>query len=123
MPALPANMRQMLDTLPPVAYIQSMASETGTRPAVKCICGRTHRNGGVWVTSFGIEHGCSFKAAIESEQELNSAKGIARRAAEFREEAEARLAAAAVATPGGPRQARHLAEADRNFQLAYELEN
>jgi len=99
-----------------------MASETGTRAAVKCLCGRTHRNGGVWVTSFGIEHGCSYKAAIEREQELNSAKGIARRAAEFREEAEARLAYVANMAEG-PRKARHLAEADRNFQLAWELEN
>jgi hypothetical protein len=100
----------------------SYMSSTATRQTVDCICGRRHRNGGIWVTAFGIEHGCSVKAAIEAEQELRSAKGIARRAAEFREEAEARVAWAAQ-QPVGPRQDRHLREAARNYQLAYELEN
>jgi hypothetical protein len=95
---------------------------SGTAGTVKCICGRTHRNGGVWVTATGIEHGCRYAAAMNTEAELNSASGIARRAAEFREEAEARLAWAAKQDPGS-RQDRHLREAARNFQLAYELEN
>lgn len=98
-----------------------MAQGTSENPIIKGICGRRHQT--YWVTMSGQTHGCRYCAAIETERELNSAKGIARRAAEFREEAGFRLAAAANATPGGARQARHLAEAAKAFQAAYELEN
>lgn len=98
-----------------------MAQETERNPRIKGICGRTHQT--YWVTMSGMTHGCRYCAAIETERELNSAGGIARRAAEYREEAECRLVAAAAATPGGPRQARHLAEAAKAYQAAYELEN
>ena len=98
-----------------------MAQGTAENPRIKGICGRTHQT--YWVTASGYTHGCRYCAAIETENELNSAGGISRRAAEYRLEAECRINAAPAATPGGPRQARHLTEAANAFQAAYELEN
>jgi hypothetical protein len=94
---------------------------TTTIPMIHCICGRRHQ--AYWVTMAGVQHGCRYAAAMENDAEVRSASGIARRAAEARQEAEARLVAAQAASVGGPRQARHLAEAARNFQMAYDLEN
>jgi hypothetical protein len=52
----------------------------------------------------------------------HSAAGIAELAAEARAEGIARTTEAALATPNGPRQARHLALAEAAFAKAYELE-
>ncbi len=90
-------------------------------PTIHCECGRRHQ--AYWITQAGVQHGCRYAAAMETERELNSAAGIARRAADAREEAEARLVAASLANAGGPRQARHLAQAAEAFAQAYELEN
>ena len=98
-----------------MAYSQRMASNE----TVKCICGRRHRNGGVWVTQAGIVHGCRYAAAIEMEQAQRSAKNIAQKAAEFRAEAESRMAQAAR----GRMVERSLRLAEAAYAAAYELEN
>jgi hypothetical protein len=94
-----------------------MASKTNE--TVKCICGRTHRHGGIWVTQAGIEHGCRYAAAIHQDQEMRSARNIAEKAAEFRAEAEARLAQAAR----GRLVERALRLAEAAYAAVYELEN
>jgi len=90
-------------------------------PASKCICNRTHRNGGVWVTSTGIEHGCRYAAAIENERWQHSAAGIIELAAQYRADGE-RHFGKAVRSDGSISDFR-LQEARAAYAKAYELEN
>lgn len=99
-----------------------MASETTNKiPTIDCECGRRHQ--AYWVTMAGVQHGCRYAAAMATERWQHSAAGIAELAGNARDEGIARWNAAQIATPGGSRQARHLAEAAKAFAQAYELEN
>jgi hypothetical protein len=92
-----------------------------TATPVKCICGRTHRNGGVWFTQSGQSHGCRYAAVIEAERELHSAAGIARQAAIAREDGERHFGK--VLRSDGTISEWRLQEARAAYAKAYELEN
>lgn len=90
-------------------------------PIIHCECGRRHQ--AYWITQAGVQHGCRYAAAMQTERWRHSAEGIRELAGNYRDDAIAHWNAAQLATPGGPRQERRLAEASKAFAQAYELEN
>lgn len=99
-----------------------MASETTDRiPMIQCECGRRHQ--AYWVSMAGVQFGCRIAAGMAQDRWLRSADGIREKAADARQDGIAHWNAAKIATPGGSRQTRHLAEAANAFAKAYELEN